>query len=141
MNAGDLSEVRAIVFDYGNTLVDARKIGEVEAIHIQECLTKMYGSCKLEVLKEIRRRQIARPPQNGCVENDLHAVYSQVIHHLYGRAASGEQIRTLMKIQHDSLVSNLAIAPDVKAALERLSGTYLLGLLSNYPAGETIRDT
>ena len=141
MNAGDLSEVKAVVFDYGNTLIDARKIGELEAIHIQECLTKMLGSCDLEKLKGIRRRQIAQPIENGYVENDLHAIYSQVVRHLYDRTATGDLIAKLMKTQHDSLLSSVAIAPDVKAALERLSETYLLGLLSNYPAGETIRDS
>ena len=135
------ADIKAVICDFGDTLVDARHLFEQEAIHLQRTLSESFGFCDGERLREIRSQQLGAPQQNDYRENDLRLVHSDLVQQLYNKVATEEQIQTLLSTQHETLVRATEMTPDVKSVLKNLCTSYELGLISNYPDGETIRES
>jgi len=61
-----LTDIKAIVFDLGNTLVEfgPRQVKYINEAR-EQALLKMFGSCDLERLITIRDKQLTAPYRNG----------------------------------------------------------------------------
>jgi HAD superfamily hydrolase (TIGR01549 family) len=138
----DNDKIRAVVFDYGNTLI------EFAAPQIRVCddalawtLREMFGSVDAAKLQTIRNRDRRAPYTGEYLENNLAAISKKAIRALYGREPSEVELAEVLRVRYESFVS-VVTAPDyLHEFLEELSGRYRLGLLSNYPDGAAIRAT
>jgi len=134
--------IRAVVFDYGNTLI------EFTEPHIRTCdaaladaLRELFGSVDLEKLEVIRSRDRCAPYTGEYLENDMAAISANLVRKLYGREPSAAELDAILRVRYESFVS-VANAPDyLHGFLDRLTGKYSMGLLSNYPDGDAIRAT
>ncbi|MBI5777938.1 MAG: HAD family hydrolase [Planctomycetes bacterium] len=137
-----LADIKAIVFDLGNTLVEfgPRQIKSFNDAR-EQALIRMFGSCDLERMAAIRDRQFAAPYQNGFKENDLRSIAIELIRELYNTTASEEQITTLTDARYNTFLQVVELPGNVRPLLDDLFQYYRLGLVSNYPCGRCIRDS
>ncbi len=132
---------KAIVFDYGNTLIEfGPKQVATEYKGLTDKLTAMFGSCDEAVLKSIRDRQIVAPFMNGLKENVFDEICAELIEGLYGEADS-LATEALVAHRFQSFVSVVEEPDGVKDLLTALHGRYRLGVLSNYPSGPAVRES
>ena len=62
----ETEQIRAICFDFGNTLVEfGPKQVAIQYSALEQALTELFGSCDTSRLKAIRDRQIVAPFSNG----------------------------------------------------------------------------
>jgi len=141
--AFDPAQIHAIIFDYGNTLVEfGPKQTHFCDNAIAEGVSRLYGPPDLDQLRAIRDRNrlapyAGDPPEYR--ENDLRKITSDLIRELYGREPSDEDLESVLRARFDAFVSTIDVDDDVRTLLERLHRRFRLGLLSNYPDGESIR--
>jgi len=137
-----LSSIKAICFDFGNTLVE---YGPSQVAYqyenLKNVLTALFGRCDMDRLKAIRDRQIVAPFSNGYRENDLRTLCEELIGELYDIVPEKDQIDVLMDARYHAFVDVINITDGVLTLLRKLSQRYQLGLLSNYPCGRSIRDS
>jgi HAD superfamily hydrolase (TIGR01549 family) len=139
----DPQVIRAVVFDYGNTLVEfGRSQTEICDAALAEAVTRLYGPMDRDRLRAIRDRNrmapyAGDPPEYR--ENDLRAITADLVRELYGIEPSLEEIETLLRVRFEVFVRVTQASDGVAALLDRLRRRYRLGLLSNYPDGEAIR--
>ena len=139
----DRGAVRAVVFDYGNTLIPFGD-AELEAYgrSLAAALERRYGPLDLErffALRAVSRfaPYIGDPPTYR--ENDLAAITVRLVRELYGRDPSQGELDDLLRVRFDSFVG-VVRAPDYATdLLGRLGRRFPLGLLSNYPDARAIR--
>lgn len=133
--------VRAVVFDYGSTLIEFSKpqITACDAA-LAGALSRHFGKPDLDRLHAIRNRDRMAPYQTPEYrENDLVEITANLIRDLYGVEPAGEQIADILKTRHDIFVRVVQAEDCVFDVLEYLGRKYKLGLLSNYPDGNAIR--
>lgn len=137
------AEIRAIIFDYGNTLVEfGPKQTHFCDNAIAEAVSRLYGPPDLDKLRAIRDRNrlapyAGNPPEYR--ENDLREITSDLIRELHELEPSDEDLESVLRARFDAFVNCIDVDGGVRAMLERLHQRYRLGLLSNYPDGESIR--
>lgn len=137
------SSIRAVVFDYGNTLVE---FGPTQIVFadtaLGNALEKFYGKPDMRRLREIRARDRLAPYQGSPPtyrESDLVGITRNLVQELYGVDPSGEELAALVQSRSDTFV-RLVRAPDyLPGLLTSLARSFRLGLLSNYPDGNAIR--
>lgn len=133
-------EIKAVLFDYGNTLVP---FGPDQLAFLYDCLaqtlTEMFGHCDREKLMAVRRNQIVKPDENGFKENDMREVSEAFIRGVYNLSPTEEQLDTVAEARYESFINATEPPDDLLPILANLGGRYRLGLLSNYPCGRTIR--
>jgi len=136
------AEVEAVVFDYGNTLIEygPRQMDRQLEL-LQETLEDRFGPCDIERLRALRMRQVTDPYRKGFRDNDLEEVSVELVRELYGRTASPEDLAVLVDLRYRVFVESIAVDSEVLQLLEQLRGRYRLALLSNYPCGRAIRDS
>lgn len=136
-------KIRAIVFDYGNTLIEfgPAQIGAGDR-GIADAVERLFGPVDRERLRAIRdanRMALFKgdPPQYR--ENDLDVITSEMVRELYGVMPTRPQLDEILQARMGVFVESTWASDDVKALLGRLGQRYRLGLLSNYPSGDAIR--
>ena len=133
--------IKAVVFDYGNTLVQFSK-AQVTACDtaLADALARHYGPPDLGRLTAIRDRDRRAPYLSPDYrENNLVEITTNMIRELYGVEPSGEDIADILKARFQIFVRVIQAEPYVFDVLDYLGKKYKLGLLSNYPDGDAIR--
>lgn len=139
----DISAVRAVVFDYGNTLVEFGR----DKVRLYDCalacvLERLYGPPDLEMLAAIRDRDRMAPYSGDPPEyreNRLPEITGDLIRALYGRKPQPEELDEVLRVRYEAFLEIVDAADEARALLARLRGRYRLGLVSNYPDGAAIR--
>ncbi len=140
LNAG---AIQAIVFDYGNTLVEfgKRQIGVCD-MAIADVLERLFGPLDREALRTVRDRDRMAPYMGdppSYRENDLRVITSNLVRTLYGREVSEAELAEIVRVRLETFVEATEATVEVLALLERLHARRRLGVLSNYPDGDAIR--
>lgn len=132
--------LEAVIFDYGNTLIEFGP-NQVEACDraLSKALCEMFGEHEFNRLHEIQHHERRSPYAGEFKENDLADTTRDLIRTLYERDASDDQIRDLLEIRFNVMVSQIQVSPEVHDVLHRLSQRFRLGLISNYPCSRSIR--
>jgi len=139
----DIGRIRAIVFDYGNTLGEFGR-DRVRAYDraLVGVLARLYGSPDMAALHAIRDRD-RRSPYTGDPpayrENDLRAITAGLVRQLYGVEPSHEDVAAILQVRFDAFLDIIQAGDGVAALLGRLKKRYRLGLLSNYPDAAAVR--
>ena len=136
----DPDRIRAVLFDYGNTLIQFSRPQVQACDHaLGEALERLFGPVDRARLKEIRDADRVAPYRNGLRERDLAEMTTRLVEGLYGRPPGPDEIAVLIRARFDAVVQAI-VAPDhVPGLLECLGRRYLLGIVSNYPDAEAIR--
>ena len=138
-----VENIRAIVFDYGNTLIPFGP-AEIAACDraIADAVERIFGPVDREWLKAIRdanRSALFRGDPPEYRENDLYEITSNMVNELYGIVPTRDQLDEILEARLDIFVQTTHAAETVAPLLERLGQRFKLGLLSNYPSGDAIR--
>jgi putative hydrolase of the HAD superfamily len=135
-------KIKAIAFDYGNTLIEfgPRQI-EYQYAALRDTLSRMFGNCDEDRLKIIRDRQSIEPLYTDYRENDLTIISAELINGIYDTVPSEEQVNELIQTRYDSFLRAVNLTDDVLPLLKKLKARYRVALLSNYPCGRTIVDS
>jgi HAD superfamily hydrolase (TIGR01509 family) len=137
-----VSSLRAVVFDYGNTLIEfsgrqiaysTRALGAFLREHLGP-----FAEERLDALGEAARLE---PYANGYRENDFGEISRELVRELYAREPTAEELAALLDVRREAFVGSIHVDPRVLALLERLTSRFALGLLSNYPSGVAIRES
>jgi len=138
----DSKGLRAVVFDYGNTLIEF-SISQTSICDgaLADTLEQLFGPVDIEKFQAIRDRDRRAPYTGEYLENDTAAIFENAIRLLYGREPSSEELARVLRTRYESFVSVVTAPEYLHGLLGQLSTRYRLGLLSNYPDGKAIRAT
>lgn len=141
----DKSAAKAILFDYGNTVVEfgAAQIHRCDRALADE-LERRCGPVDYAELRRIRDAD-RRAPYAGDPpawrENDLPAITANAVRRLYGREPTPEELAALLRVRFESFVAAVEAPPWAEDVLSRLGAGRRLALVSNYPDGRAIRES
>ena len=138
----DKKGLSVIAFDYGNTLIEFTKpqlLAMSEAL--QSVLEELYGPFDIDVLNEIRRKQILAPYERDFVENEMYEVSAELVRVLFDQEPTAEVVHRIMQTRQDAFVDAVFLPEGVRELLESIGERYRLGFISNYPCGDSIRNT
>lgn len=132
--------IRAVVFDYGNTLVEFSST-QVDrcAVALGTALVDLFGpfdSARFQATLEANRLD---PYRNGFNESGLDVITRALVRTLYRVEPNEEQVRRLVRTRREAFIAAIDTEACVHGVLAELAARYRLGLLSNYPCGESIR--
>lgn len=135
--------IQAIVFDYGNTLVEfgKRQIGACD-MAIADVLERLFGPVDREALRAVRDRDRMAPYAGDPPtyrENDLRTITPNMVRALYRREAFEAEIAEIIRVRLETFVGATEATVEVIGLLQRLHARRRLGVLSNYPDGDAIR--
>ena len=139
----DVSKIEAVIFDYGNTLVE---LGSEQVVLLNtplfELVTSMFGICDRADFTAIRKSQILAPyDTEEFIENDRVGICIELIEKLYGKVPSPEQIEKMLKLKKDIFV-DVVTAPDfLTPLLLKLKQKYRLAFISNYPCSASVHES
>lgn len=136
----DLSRVRAVLFDYGNTLIRFSR-PEVEACDagLARELEQLFGHVDRARVKEIRDADRVAPYRNGLRERNLPEMTTRLVQALYGTTPDADQISRLIRARYDAVVEAIQAPTYLHPLLDTLGRRFRLGIVSNYPDGDAIR--
>jgi FMN phosphatase YigB (HAD superfamily) len=139
----DASNIKAVIFDYGNTLVEfGSKQVEVLNGSLLSKLREWYGECDEKEFSDIRKSQIIAPyGTEEFIENDREEICVELVEALYDITPGSERVYEMMDIKHRTFVETLTIPDFVVPILEELKSNYKLAFISNYPCRESIVDS
>jgi putative hydrolase of the HAD superfamily len=138
---GPFASLDAILFDYGNTLIEFGP-RQLRLVHgaIERYLSD-YGTVDREKLETVRDRQLSAPFLNGYRENDLAELCAELLRDVAGVDPTPAQTSALVRLRCESFHACVKVDPSVPALLERLRRRYRLAMVSNYPCGQCVRDS
>ena len=141
--AFDVNNIRAIVFDYGNTIIPfGREALDAYDQELAAGLRARFGAFDEARFQSFRMESRLAPYAGdppSYRENDFASITVGLIRALYGITPEDEVLAELLALRLKAFVDVVSVEPDVDALLGRLGERYALGLLSNYPDGEAIR--
>ena len=138
-----MPQPRAILFDYGNTLVpfgpaEVRRCDD----HFCELLSSRFGAFDRQQFNSLRMEQRLRPYRtDDWTENNAHETSQELFACLYGRPASPQETALVVSDRQRTFVDAVQAPDDLFPVLEALRGRFRLGLVSNFPCGESIRQS
>lgn len=134
--------LQAIVFDYGNTLV------EFSRHHVDHCdaalgqaLRERFGPLDAERFHRLREASRMAPYRVGNRERGLAEISQEMVQSLYGRAPSAAELDFLVELRRRVFVEVVVAEPETLTTLRALRGRFRLAVVSNYPCGRSIRDS
>jgi len=135
--------IRAVVFDYGNTLIEfgPAQIGACDRA-IAGAVEKLYGPVDLERLRAIRdanRMGLYEGDPPAYRENDLHIITADMVRQLYGVEPARADVDEILRTRIEEFINIVRVQEEVRDLLGRLGQRYRLAMLSNYPTAEPIR--
>jgi putative hydrolase of the HAD superfamily len=135
--------IRAIVFDYGNTLIQfgREQLDAYDAI-LASALESRYGAFDHEQFRALRMAARMSPYEGNPPtyrENDFAGVTAALVQGLYGLLPEPDVLKELLRMRLEAFIEVVTVEEHVHQLLERLRKRYALGLLSNYPDGHAIR--
>lgn len=139
------SDIRAVIFDYGNTIVQfgAAEIARCDRA-LADALERRFGPPDRARLAAIRARDRLAPYAGtppAYRENDLRAITRAAVRELYGLEPAKADLDALVRVRFEAFVDAVRAPDDVIGPLDRLAARFPLGLLSNYPDGDAIRES
>lgn len=139
----DPAQIRAVVFDYGNTLVEFNRPQATRCDNaLAESLRTLYGPHDPAQLHAIRDRNRMAPYSGdppAYRENDIQVITRDLVRELYGVEPTAADLAVLVQARFDEFINVVEAPEGMHAFLERLGARHALGLLSNYPDGAAIR--
>lgn len=136
----DTSRIRAILFDYGNTIIPfARPQMDACDNALRAAMEHCFGPVDPNRLRELRDADRLAPYKNGYRENDLTQIVTALVRRLFRRDPTPEQIAVLVQARHEAVVAAIEAPPYAVGVLADLAKRYRLALVSNYPDAEAIR--
>ena len=139
----DTSKIEAVIFDYGNTLIE---LGGEQVVLLNDFLfklvTSMFGACNKDSFAKIRHDQILTPYSNeDFIENDRVGICIELIEKLYAEKPTKEQIESMLELKQSSFVDVITAPPFLETLLLKLKERYRLAFISNYPCGASIHES
>ena len=136
-------DIRAIIFDYGNTLIPFGR-AEVDAFdtRLAVFLREHSGPFDENRYHELRERDRLAPYQGSPPqyrESDLHRMVGHLFETLYGFPPAPQVLHEIIEFRREIFVGIVNMSPDTRNLLRKLRNRFRVGLLSNYPGGEAIR--
>jgi putative hydrolase of the HAD superfamily len=135
--------IRALVFDYGNTVVP---FGPPEIARCDEALAaameRLYGPVDRARLAALRNEDRLAPYAGdppAYRENDLAAITARAVRVLTGREPAPEDLKALILTRFNAFVESIVVPDTLPPLLDALARRYRLGLCSNYPDAGAIR--
>ena len=137
--------IKAVIFDYGNTLIE---FGKTQIMYcdmaLANTLDRLFGKADLAKFREIRSRNRLAPYSGNPPEyreNNMVEISTSLVRELYGVEPSPEEVAEILRTRF-AIFTKVVQAPDyVFDLLKKLGREYKLGLLSNYPDGNAIRQS
>jgi putative hydrolase of the HAD superfamily len=141
----DKKSIKAVIFDYGNTLVEFSKTQIMYCdIALAGALDRRFGKLDFAKFSEIRNRNRLAPYSGNpptYKENNMVEISTDLVRELYGVEPSPEQLADILRARFAIFVK-VVQAPDYAFdLLKKLGRNYRLGILSNYPDGNAIRQS
>jgi len=138
----DLGKLQAVVFDYGNTLIEyGPKQFHEQLRRLRLTLEDLYGPFELEKLKMIRDRQIVQVFHNDLRDNDFAEVAAELIAGLYNIEPDAAGVQAVMDSRYQAFVDAVYLPDGVAELLTRLKQRYHVALITNYPCVRSIQDS
>ncbi len=136
----EVDKIEAVVFDYGATLIEftERQIVRCDAA-LGELLRTTWGPYDEKRFATIRDEDRRRPYFDGYRENRIPELCVNLVRQLYEKDPTPEQLEAMVEARRRVFVEVIEPPDYVEGLLGALGGRYRLGLLSNYPCGESIR--
>lgn len=136
----DISKIKAVIFDYGNTLIE---FGPDQVTRMNQDLFKLvnelFGPCDEKKFCEIRKQQIIAPyGTEDYIENDREGICRDLIHELYGIIPDDSQVKMMMNSKQETFVDAVTCPEFLKPVFDNLKSEYRLAFISNYPCTESI---
>lgn len=136
----DAGRIRAILFDYGNTIIPfARPQMDACDNALREAMEENFGPVDRNRLRELRDADRLAPYKNGYRENDLTEIVIALVRRLFDRDPTPEQTAVLLRARYEAVVAAIKAPPYAPGVLAELEKRYRLALVSNYPDGKAIR--
>jgi HAD superfamily hydrolase (TIGR01549 family) len=133
--------LRAVLFDYGHTLVDFHRTEEALLLAYQEIKGRIEAAGYLEMpeildlieraVGDVERIVGASYAERRMEELDLVAIFTEALQAV-GFTLPQDVIEHIVAIDHSAFSNSLSVKPETITALERLAGEgYRMGLVSN----------
>jgi FMN phosphatase YigB (HAD superfamily) len=139
----DPASVRALIFDYGNTVIpygrpELARYGD----RVFDALVALYGPLdrvRFDALRQAMRMQPYEGNPPTYRENDMAEITAMLVRELHGGEAARAELDQLLEVRHDAFVDAVTVDSETLVALRALADRFPLGLLSNYPDAPAIR--
>jgi len=139
----DPAKIKAVVFDYGNTLVEFNRPQVTRCDNaLAEAVRALYGPHDPERLRAIRDRNRMAPYSGDPPEyreNDIRVISRDLVRELYDVEPTPVDLDALVQARFNEFVNVIEASESIGLLLSRLHRRYAFGLLSNYPDGSAIR--
>ncbi|MBN2191436.1 MAG: HAD family hydrolase [Polyangiaceae bacterium] len=132
----------AIVFDYGNTLVEfsQRHVDRCDAA-LGRALGAVFGAYDEARFRALREANRFAPYRNGYRESRMPEITRDLVVDLFGCQPSAAEVDRVVAARFDAFVDAIEGEPATLAVLDELRGRFSLAVLSNYPCGRSIRES
>jgi putative hydrolase of the HAD superfamily len=137
----DRQKIRAVVFDYGNTLVEftAQQVHALDSA-IAAALRQAFGAFDVDRYGELRRRAYRSPYSHPELrESTIPELLEELVVELFGRRPRDGELEPIIAVHDEQFVKLVEAPRGLHELLERLRRRYRLALVSNYPCGRSIR--
>ncbi len=137
------SNIKAVVFDYGNTLIPfgRAQVDEFDR-RLGEAIEARYGTLDRDGYNAHRDADRMRPYEGdppAFRESDPVEMTAALIRALYGVEPDPRDLETLLEVRREAFVGVVEAESSVAPLLTALRAQFAIGLLSNYPDGVAIR--
>jgi putative hydrolase of the HAD superfamily len=131
----------ALLFDYGNTLIAfGPEQQKAQLAAMEEVLSSEGIAYDPGRLDSLRMEQVMRPYRSDGVENKWDEVCREVVE-LFAEDPDGRVAALVSSARQRAFRESVRLIPETGGLLRRLKSRYRLGLLSNYPCVDSIRDS
>ena len=137
--------IKAVIFDYGNTLIE---FGKTRIMYcdaaLANTLDRHFGKPDFAKFSEIRNRNRLAPYSGNppdYKENNMVEISANLVRELYGVEPSPEQLADILHTRFAIFVKVVQAPAYAVDLLKKLGRKYRLGILSNYPDGNAIRQS
>jgi putative hydrolase of the HAD superfamily len=136
-------QIDAILFDYGNTLIEfaTEQIAAWDramADHLNSTFGPFDEKTYQTVCHDVRTAPYFCPDHR---ENDPAAVTQRIIETLYQRQATEDELTRTIERRRQVFVDVVDVHNEVLELVTDLRRRYRIGLVSNFPCGDSIRDS
>ncbi len=141
----DREALKAVIFDYGNTLIEfSRPQVEEMDLCLVNVLEKHFGPVDVDKLHAIRDRDRLAPYQGDPPEyreNNLADISASMIRELYVCEPSRTALNDVLRTRFEAFMTCVRAPDYVDDVLAMLQKRYRLALISNYPDGFALRES